>query len=653
MGDNFDLELYNKAPLADLNGLGFGEDVPSTYSLKMYTPYPGDQGDYGTCVGWASTYGALTTQYARQAGWTDRNKITAMAFDPLFAYAQLKGKGDWNCQWGSNGYKAMSLFKTMGAKRFLVNQYDCGKAVDEQLVQQGRLYRIKSFKRLFTFPEGYDQEDFFTVDVDKAGPVRQAIGNGHAVLFGAYLPYSFSGYRVLWGPSESEKATVGPVYRNDGGLRFVTNDKDTLGGHAMFVVGYDDSRFDGAGGFEIQNSWGEGCHDQGYFWISYADFDWFCKYAFYFELFSELAPTAGCVTGDCDDGYGRYVFDNGDMYEGQWSDGEYSGYGVYVWANGSAHGGVWKNNKRDGLATVVSSDKQFVAWEWSDDQPSNFFMIVEDEVEEGCVEGDCENGYGTRKYGNGMYSGHFKDGRRSGFGTYTFNEGGNKFSGSWINGQMEGAGKLTWPGGAYWVGEWVSTSRTGYGIEYWADGYYGGYWLEGASQEDWGSVGLLPVKTFSPTLASEIIFFGSTGDCVSGDCEDGYGELSYGNGDRYEGYFKDGSADGSGSYHGFGWKYNGTWVNGLFDGFGKVIWDDGTYFIGEFRKGKQDGYGVEVSDAFYVPGVWEFGDYKLGQTTLGFGEVAQRLSLFNDMADLDQVDKDLLRAFAARSLRTR
>ena len=40
-----------------------------------------------------------------------------------------------------------------------------------------------------------------------------------------------------------------------------------------------------------------------------------------------LAQQTGCVSGDCENGYGTYIWDNGDKYIGGWSNSLKSGQG--------------------------------------------------------------------------------------------------------------------------------------------------------------------------------------------------------------------------------------------------------------------------------------------------------------------------------------
>ena len=71
-----------------------------------------------------------------------------------------------------------------------------------------------------------------------------------------------------------------------------------------------------------------------------------------FSLFLILGmasiANAQCTTGNCFDGNGSYLFENGDLYNGQWKKGEMTGYGVYEFSNGDVYKGAWKEGKMNG-----------------------------------------------------------------------------------------------------------------------------------------------------------------------------------------------------------------------------------------------------------------------------------------------------------------
>lgn len=55
---------------------------------------------------------------------------------------------------------------------------------------------------------------------------------------------------------------------------------------------------------------------------------------------------ASCISGDCKNGFGVYIFSNGDKYEGAWENGKRHGYGVYTWASGKQFKGEFRENRR-------------------------------------------------------------------------------------------------------------------------------------------------------------------------------------------------------------------------------------------------------------------------------------------------------------------
>ena len=87
-----------------------------------------------------------------------------------------------------------------------------------------------------------------------------------------------------------------------------------------------------------------------------------------------------------------------------------------------------------------------------------------------CIEGDCNNGYGTATTNSGIkYVGEFKDGVGHGQGTFTY-ESGDKYVGEYKDGKRNGQGTYTWADGAKYVGGWKEDKRHGQGTYTRADG---------------------------------------------------------------------------------------------------------------------------------------------------------------------------------------
>ncbi|MBF0192665.1 MAG: hypothetical protein HQL99_16235 [Magnetococcales bacterium] len=60
----------------------------------------------------------------------------------------------------------------------------------------------------------------------------------------------------------------------------------------------------------------------------------------------ELAPPVrliGCVEGNCTNGFGTFVHDDGARYIGQWSQGKKHGTGEFRFSSGGGYRGTWKN----------------------------------------------------------------------------------------------------------------------------------------------------------------------------------------------------------------------------------------------------------------------------------------------------------------------
>jgi len=43
-------------------------------------------------------------------------------------------------------------------------------------------------------------------------------------------------------------------------------------------------------------------------------------------------------------GSGTFIYSNGDVYEGEFEDGNLNGYGIKIFKNGGRQEGIWQNN---------------------------------------------------------------------------------------------------------------------------------------------------------------------------------------------------------------------------------------------------------------------------------------------------------------------
>jgi len=65
---------------------------------------------------------------------------------------------------------------------------------------------------------------------------------------------------------------------------------------------------------------------------------------------------AECISGNCFNGEGTYIWSNGDQYIGGWKNGNKHGKGTYTYALGYQYIGEFKNGKVHGQGTMSSPD---------------------------------------------------------------------------------------------------------------------------------------------------------------------------------------------------------------------------------------------------------------------------------------------------------
>lgn len=477
-GLNFDERAYRAVPEVE-KPMGFGENLPKSASLRNYTPFVAHQGQYGTCVGWSTTYYAATIEYARLSNLNDQKLISSQAFDPYFTYLKITKESDYfYCAEGTLITNAANYLMKNGVKRFNYNTLDCGAKIDPTNKPENIPFKITDFRRLID-PKIPREENIVAV--------KQALHEGHPVVIGMALPKSF--YNVdstgLFKPESTDKN-----YVND------------YGGHAMAVIGFDDDRMGGT--FEIINSWGDQWGDKGFVYVKYDDFVDFTRMGIRFE--AEITPVKdelGCVMGSCENGYGRVVYQDGSIYEGNFINKERAGFGMFIWKEDLASfGGEWEASKRHGKGIFVDEkgNKQTGYWkndqfvqgeivintvnrsELSGDIAKNLSFLSPKEVgallrqkaivdtlaarlQPGCIYGDCENGVGVLLGQNYIYFGGFQSGLRQGYGEMRWigESWGNAYIGNSDANTRTGIGAYFWPNGNKYYGEWQNGSRNGLG----------------------------------------------------------------------------------------------------------------------------------------------------------------------------------------------
>jgi hypothetical protein len=319
------------------NDKGFSSsNLPSRISYRQYCPVPNQQGNVSTCVGWAASYGALSTQQNIQMGVTNYMHKWARAFDPNFIYSFIKSDNDHFCKDGSSLGDAMKVLENYGCKpRVWEPWLECNdnETFSDFTIALAAMYKI---------------EDWYSVPNDGiVENTKIALSYKLPVVIGIYLTESFmKGTSLTYGQ-----------YNPRAGEKYI-------GGHAMCVVGYDDTKFGGS--FEVMNSYGTNYGDGGFVWISYEDFAATVGEAYVMK--TTQYKQGACSFGDCANSYSRFKFDNGDVYEGIITNSLLDGYGSYLYSDGSFYVGGFDKGRKNGYGLMYDmKTKNFYNTNYSND----------------------------------------------------------------------------------------------------------------------------------------------------------------------------------------------------------------------------------------------------------------------------------------------
>lgn len=157
---------------------------------------------------------------------------------------------------------------------------------------------------------------------------------------------------------------------------------------------------------------------------------------------------------------------------------------------------------------------------------------------------------------------------------------GGSYSGQHVDGIPYGSGVWTHPEGFY-DGEWKDGKAEGFGVMTWVNGdRYEGEWKE-------------------DMLNGQGTFSFPNGEIYEGewlkDMRHGQGTITYPDGDVYTGEWKGNLYYGQGTMTwGDGRKYSGEFKDNMRDGNGTMYWPDGMKYEGQWKKDLKNGYGLLI-----------------------------------------------------------
>lgn len=233
-------DRYNLVLPIDPN---YGKEVslPSKVDNRPLFPRVVNQTSENNAVAWATTFYGMSALQAKTS-------LTKEPLSPAFTYRSIQQKVK-GCEEAVSLIDALESLSMQGAVTGKQVGFHCLDTLYRELYDSAQRNLLSGYTRLFNT---YDSKE------RKVQAMKKAVHAKNPVVIGLLCPGSFQYAREFWSPNEKPLTEYG--------------------GHAVVVVGYDDSRYGGA--FEVINSWGKSWGMEGYSWIRYADVANFVLYGF-------------------------------------------------------------------------------------------------------------------------------------------------------------------------------------------------------------------------------------------------------------------------------------------------------------------------------------------------------------------------------------
>ncbi len=294
-----------------------------------------------------------------------------------------------------------------------------------------------------------------------------------------------------------------------------------------------------------------------------------------FFLTSIQTSSANCLSGNCYNGKGTFVYPSGAKYIGEFRKGKIHGTGILFFSNGNKYDGNWVNQYREGNGKLI---------------------FTNGDVYKGKFKKSKFHGEGTMKFANGeKYVGEWANDEQNGFGKYYYNND-DVYEGHFKNGTLDGKGKMFYHDGTKYFGTWSNNYKDGQGTFFKADGSkVAGLWSNGKfmpAQQD-AVIEDAVVVNNSNTMADlekdEFVDKSSERNCNKQYCKGGTGFYTYSDNSKYSGEFKNGYPEGYGRcYYANGDKYVGNWKSHAPHGKGTMHYKSGQVLTAVWKYGTPD-----------------------------------------------------------------
>jgi len=245
--------------------------LAASVDLTASAPPIGDQGQHSSCVGWAAGYYYKSWWEKKEhPGWNLSDQ--KYQFSPEYVWNGINGGQDV----GTSIYDALQFMQDSGNTDMAQFPYDGNpaKQPNSQDVEAAKQYKIPGDWGYFfansSFPAYYNND---------ITALKAWLAQGKPAVLGVPIYNDFPDYRG--NPRSS-------FYNYNGSASYA-------GGHAVCIVGYDDSAGGGAGGFLMLNSWGAGWNGNGRVYLSYNFVRHYAPEAWYMSD-ADSSPSISSIT---------------------------------------------------------------------------------------------------------------------------------------------------------------------------------------------------------------------------------------------------------------------------------------------------------------------------------------------------------------------
>lgn len=335
-----------------------------------------------------------------------------------------------------------------------------------------------------------------------------------------------------------------------------------------------------------------------------------------------LSAYASCISGNCYNGKGTFIFKDGSKYGGSFLRGKPHGQGTYYHKDGSIYVGLFRQGVKHGLGKMTFKSKD----------------IYTGHFENGVISGD-----GKMTYANGdTYLGNWKQGKFDGVGQYHFSNG-DSYKGSFVNGYFSGFGKFTEADGSYYEGQWLENKKNGKGVTFKngqiSNVYYKHNILVDENISE-NSTETTVIQDNSKKFENDILI-----NCNDEYCHNVKGKLTYKDGSVFTGEFINGKGEGMGSCkYANGDFYEGGWKNHAPHGQGTMRFAKGNIYTAIWENGvPKQKISSEYQSA--MPQTASNATKKSDKSTKIYALIAG-VATYNHMSSLKYTDDDAYHLYA-------